>query len=95
MIRLAKLAAKARIPVVFSDRRYVEAGGLMSYGADLSEFYRRAAFFVDKLLKGANPATLPVERQSKFELIVNLKTAKALGITLPRSVLLRATDVIE
>ena len=94
-VQLAKLAAKARIPAILPDRRYVVAGSLMGLGSKLPELFRGSAVFVDKILKGANPAELPAERQTRFDLVVNLKTAKALGITIPRSVLLRADKVIE
>jgi putative ABC transport system substrate-binding protein len=93
--RIAELAIKNRLPAIFSRLRPVRSGGLMSYAADRSDQFRRAATYVDKILKGARPADLPVQRLPKFRLAVNLKTAKALGITFPSSVLLRATDVIE
>ena len=93
--RIAELAAKARLPAIYGLRFYVEDGGLISYSADLIEIWRRAAVFVDKILKGAKPADLPVEQPTKFELVINLKTAKALGLTIPQSVLLRADQVIE
>jgi ABC-type uncharacterized transport system substrate-binding protein len=93
--RVAELAAKSRLPAMYELRLYVEAGGLISYGADLIAIWRRAAVFVDKILKGANPAALPIEQPSKFELVINLKTAKALGLTIPPSLLLRADQVIE
>jgi putative ABC transport system substrate-binding protein len=93
--RVAELAAKSRLPAMYPLRLYVEAGGLISYGANLSEIWRRAAVFVDKILKGAKPADLPVEQPTKFELVINLKTAKALGFTIPQSVLLRADEVIQ
>ena len=93
--RLAELAAKNRLPSVHSLREYVEAGGLMSYGPSLLDLLRRAATFVDKILKGAKPADLPVEQPTKFELVINLKTAKALGLTIPQSLLLRTDQVIE
>jgi putative ABC transport system substrate-binding protein len=89
------LALGARLPTVFGLREYVEAGGLMSYGPNTPDLFRRAADFVDKILRGANPADLPVEQPTKFELIFNLTTAKALGLTIPESFLLRADEVIE
>ena len=76
-------------------RRFALQGGLIAFGPDVAEMFRRAAYFVDRILKGANPAEIPVERPTKFKLVVNLKTAKALGITVPPSILLRATEVIE
>ena len=94
-IRLANLAVKSRLPTIYGDRNFVDEGGLMSYGANLSDNFRRAADYVDKILKGANPADLPIERSTKFELVINLKTAKALGLTIPQSLLQRADEVIE
>ena len=93
--RLADLAAKNRLPTVCSLGEYAQAGGLVSYGPHFADLFRRAAFFVDKILKGAKLADLPVEQPTKFELVINLKTAKALGLTIPQSVLLRADEVIQ
>ena len=93
--RLAELAVMHRLPSVSTQTQWVEAGGLMSYAASLPDIYRRAASYVDKILKGAQPGDLPVEQPTKFELVINLKTAKALGLTIPQSVLLRADQVIE
>jgi putative tryptophan/tyrosine transport system substrate-binding protein len=92
---LAELALKHRLPGVFGTRENVEAGGLMSYGADLNDLYRRAALYVDKILKGVKPADLPVEQASKYELIINLKTANTLGLAVPPTLLARADEVIE
>ena len=93
--RLASLATKNRLPAVFQFREYVDAGGLMAYGASLADLNRRAATYVDKILKGAKPSDLPVEQPTKFELVINLKTARALGLTIPRTVLLRADEIIQ
>ena len=92
---LLKLASKARLPSMYEQSHFPEEGGLMSYGANYSDQYRRSAEYVDKILKGANPGDLPIEQPTKFELVVNLKTAKALGITIPESILLRADEVIR
>jgi putative ABC transport system substrate-binding protein len=93
--RLVDLAAKNRLPTVFPYSEFVDAGGLMSYGPDLADLSRRAATYVDKILKGANPGELPVEQPTKFELVINLKAAQAIGLTIPPSLLLRADRVIE
>jgi putative tryptophan/tyrosine transport system substrate-binding protein len=93
--RIADLAAKHRLPSVSGTREYVESGGLMAYGTNFSDMYRRAAYYVDKILKGTKPADLPVEQPMKFELVINLKTAKQIGLTIPQSVLYRADRVIK
>jgi len=93
--RVAELTASSRLPSVSINKSWVEAGGLMSYGSDLNFQYRRAASYVDKILKGAKPADLPIEAPTKFELIINLKTAKQIGVTIPQSVLYRADKVIK
>ena len=88
-------ASKSRLPSMYSNRQFVEAGGLMSYGADLAESYRRVAYYVDRILKGAKPADIPVEQPTKFELVINLKTAKQIGVTIPQPLLYRADKVIK
>ena len=94
-VETADLAKKHRLPLMARARPEVEVGGLMSYYADALDYYRRAATFVDKILRGAKPGDLPVEQPTKFELVINLKTAKALGLTIPQSLLVRADEVIE
>jgi putative ABC transport system substrate-binding protein len=94
-LRIVEFAAQARLPAIYENSQFVEAGGLMSYGPDVSDLIRRAATYVDKILKGAKPADLPIERPTKFELVINLRAAKALGITIPASVLLQADRVIQ
>ena len=89
------LAAKNQLPAIYQWKESAEAGGLMSYGSTLVELFRRTTTILDKILKGAKPADLPVEQPTKFELIVNLKTAKALGLTMPQSVLIRADELIR
>ncbi len=93
--QIAELAAKFRLPTISGFMDFAEAGGLMSYGTDRRQMSRRAAEYVDKILKGAKPADLPVEQPAKFELVINLKTAKALGLTIPQSLLQRADEVIQ
>ena len=93
--RIVGFALKSRLPSVYSSREDVEAGGLMSYGRDIADNYRRVAIYVDRILKGAKPADLPVEQPTKFELVINLKTAKQIGVTIPQSVLYRADKVIK
>jgi putative ABC transport system substrate-binding protein len=93
--RIADFALKSRLPSMYSTREAVDAGGLMYYGADQADSYRRVAYFVDKILKGAKPADLPVEQPTKFELVINLKTAKQIGLTIPQSVLYKADKVIK
>ena len=95
LARIVDFTAKRRLPAMYQVKAYVEAGGLMSYGASSSDLYRRAAVYVDKILKGAKPGDLPVERPTKFELVINLKTAKVLGLTVPPSLLLQVDQVIE
>ena len=93
--RIADFAAKSHLPSLFHLREFADAGGLMTYGPDRSDLFRRAAAYVDKILKGAKPADLPIQQPTKFELVINLKTARALGLTIPQSVLILATDIIE
>jgi putative tryptophan/tyrosine transport system substrate-binding protein len=93
--RIADFAINNRVPSVFSTRAAVEVGGLMYYGADLEDSYKRVAYFVDRILKGAKPADLPVEQPTKFEFVINLKTAKQIGLTIPPNVLARADRVIK
>jgi putative ABC transport system substrate-binding protein len=94
-VRINALALGARLPTIHGVRAYVEAGGLMSYGANFPELFRRAGDYVDKILRGAKPADLPVEQPTKFDLVINLKSAKALGLTVPPTLLARADEVIE
>jgi putative tryptophan/tyrosine transport system substrate-binding protein len=93
--RVAELAVKSRIPAIFNAPDFVEAGGLMSYGVNFIDLYRRAGIYVDKILKGTKPADLPVEQPRKFELVINLKAAKQIGLTIPPNVLARADGVIR
>ena len=93
--RLADFALKSRLPSMYFRREFVDVGGLMSYGADEADSYRRVAIYVDKILKGAKPAELPVEQPTKFDLVFNLKTAKQIGLTIPQSMLYRADKVIK
>jgi putative ABC transport system substrate-binding protein len=93
--RIVALAAQHRVPTVYEHRGFVDAGGLMSYGPNFREIFRKAATYVDRILKGTKPADLPIEQPTTFELVVNLKTANALGLTLPQSFLIRADDVIQ
>ena len=93
--RIAELAMKNRLPSMFDSLQFIDAGGLLSYGPNFSDLYRRSALYVDKILKGAKPADLPVEQPAKFELVINLKTAKQIGLTIPPNVLERADKVIK
>jgi putative tryptophan/tyrosine transport system substrate-binding protein len=93
--RILDFMTRNAIPSMYEDSKFVEAGGLMSYGPSARDLFRRAAVYVDKIIKGANPADLPVEQPTKFELVINLKTAKALGLTVPESIFVRTDKVIE
>jgi ABC-type uncharacterized transport system substrate-binding protein len=93
--QIVEFATKNRLPVMFMNRDYVAAGGLMSYASNFPEMYRQAAAYVDKILKGAKPGDLPVEQPTKFELVINLKTAKTLGLTIPQSLLVRADEIVQ
>jgi putative tryptophan/tyrosine transport system substrate-binding protein len=92
---IVELAAKRRLPAMYAAREFVDAGGLMSYGANLADVFRRAATYVDKILKGAKPADLPVEQPTKLEFVINIKTARDLGLNIPQQFLLLADEVIE
>jgi putative ABC transport system substrate-binding protein len=93
--RIIELSTRNRLPAIYWNREFPNAGGLMSYGTNFDDLWRRAATYVDKILKGAKPADLPIEQPTKFELVINLKTAKVLGLTIPRSLLVRADEVIQ
>jgi putative tryptophan/tyrosine transport system substrate-binding protein len=92
---ILELVARTRLPAIYGERLWTDGGGLMSFGANIADMWRRAATYVDKILKGAKPADLPVERPDRFEFIVNLNTARALGLTIPQSVLALATEIIQ
>jgi putative ABC transport system substrate-binding protein len=94
-VRIADGGLKNRLPTLAGFREFAEVGGLMAYGASLTDMHRRAAIFVDKILKGAKPADLPVEQPTKFTLVINVKTAKALGLAIPQSLLIRADEIIQ
>ena len=93
--RVAELAARSGLPAMYELRQYVDAGGLISYGPNIIQIWRQAAGFVDKIIKGAKPSDLPIEQPTKFELVINLKAAKALGLRIPQALLLRADELIE
>jgi putative ABC transport system substrate-binding protein len=93
--QIIELAAKNRLPAIYPYREFTEGGGLMTYSTNRTEMYRRSAMFVDKILRGARPGDLPIEQPTRFDLVINLKTAKALGLTIPPSLLQRADRVIE
>jgi putative ABC transport system substrate-binding protein len=93
--RVAELATRSRLPAMYGLRHYVEAGGLISYGPDLTEVFRRSAVFVDKILKGAKPGDLPIEQPTKFELVINLQAAKSVGVKVPQAMLARADEIIR
>ena len=93
--RIVELAGKYRLPAIYAQKEFVDEGGLMSYGVDLPDLHRRAAVYVDKILKGAKPADLPVQQATKFEFIINLKAAKQIGLTIPNRVLERANKVVK
>jgi len=93
--RIVELAGKYRLPAIYFQKEFVDEGGLMSYGVDFNDLYRRAAWYVDKILKGTKPADLPVQQATKFEFVINLKTAKKIGLTIPPDVLARATKIIR
>jgi putative ABC transport system substrate-binding protein len=93
--RLVEVVAKSRLPAVYNAREFVAAGGLMSYAVNFPDLFRRSAFYVDRILKGTKPRDLPIEQPTKFELTINLKTARALGLTIPPSLLARADQVID
>ena len=95
LTQLIELAARYRLPAVYEFRNFVQDGGLMSYGPSINEMFGRTASYIDRILKGAKPSDLPIERPTTFELVINLKTAKALGLTVPHSLLLRADEVIQ
>jgi putative ABC transport system substrate-binding protein len=93
--RIAELAVQNRLPAIFLTRQFADAGGLMAYGVNLDDMFRRSVYFIDKILRGSKPADLPVEQPTKFELVINLKTAKMLGLAIPKALLLRADEVIQ